>query len=172
MRAEKQLFRLGLLWFCYQIFPALLCETLYFHICCICGCVQAVYFGEQTLFLVPCSCHLWYEYINPWILCLNPYFSALASRLSEGQGDFVCVTCHPVVGTCPYSADVKSISLMLVSHCLRAKFTVCLWDSDVDTDANECNNIGKVRNVIAKRSMAGGLVLGGRVSVTSPFSLF
>lgn len=61
---------------------------------------------------------------------------------------------------------------MLISHCLRAKFTVCLRDSDAETDANEYNNIGKVRNVIAKKSMAVGLVLGGRVSLTSPFSLF
>ncbi|PKU35174.1 hypothetical protein llap_14522 [Limosa lapponica baueri] len=45
--------------------------------------------------------------------------------------------------------------------------------SDVGDDANEYDNLGKVGNIIAKKSTAVGLVLGGRMSVTPPpFNLF
>lgn len=40
-------------------------------------------------------------------------------------------------------------------------------------DANEYDNLGKVGTIIAKKSTAVGLILGGRISVTpSPFNLF
>lgn len=42
-------------------------------------------------------------------------YIALVSRLSEGQGGFVYLTFCLVVGTCPYSANVKHIPSMLIT---------------------------------------------------------
>lgn len=39
-------------------------------------------------------------------------------------------------------------------------------------DANDYDNLGKVVGIIAKKSTALGLTLGGRISVTPSFSLF
>lgn len=56
----------------------------------------------------------------------NACYIALASHLSEGQEGFVYLTFCPVMGTCPYSANIKYISSMLISNYLRAKFAACL----------------------------------------------
>lgn len=39
-------------------------------------------------------------------------------------------------------------------------------------DGNEYDKLGKVGNIKAKKSTAVGLILGGRLSVTSSFNLF
>lgn len=44
--------------------------------------------------------------------------------------------------------------------------------SDVGVNANEYDNRGKVGDLIAKKSTAVGLILGGRISITPPFNLF
>lgn len=49
----------------------------------------------------------------------NACYIALVSHLSEGQEGFVYLMFCPVVGTCPYSANVKYISSMLISNTLE-----------------------------------------------------
>lgn len=58
----------------------------------------------QALLLVECSCHLWYQYVNLPILCLE-LLHYCSSSLSIWRMRRRCV-CN-VVGTCLYSADIE-----------------------------------------------------------------
>lgn len=125
---DKQLSRLGLMCFCYQIYPALFFEMLDFHVCLLplWLCSSSILWGADTVFsLLQLSLVVQVrKSLN--IVPGNTCFIALVSRLSEGQGSFVYVTSCSVVDTCPYSANIKYISLMLISNYLRVKFAVCL----------------------------------------------
>ena len=128
MRSDKQLFRLGLMCFCYQIYPALLLEMLDFHVGLLhlWLCSSSILWGTDIGFSL-LQLSLVIQVSKPLNIVLqNTCFIALVSCLSEGQGAFVYVTFCPVVGTCPYSANVKYVFSMLIFNYLRAKFAVCL----------------------------------------------
>lgn len=127
MRFDKQLSRLGLMCFCYQTYPVLLFEMLDFYVCLLplWLCSSSILWGPDIVFSLLQLSLVVQVHKSLNIVPGNTCFIALVSHLSEGQGGFVYVT-FPLVGTCPYSANIKYISFMLISNYLRVKFAVYL----------------------------------------------